>query len=220
VIPPDRLAERLRLIVITDAATAGSRSIPEIVSACLSAGAPAIQLRDKTMGAGELVALGTVLRSMTREHDALLFVNDRVDVALAVGADGVHLGPDDLPVQTVRRIVPPGFLIGFSTDEVDGALQAVADGADYLGCGTVWPTGSKADSGDSIGPDGLDRVARAVPLPVVGIGGITSERAAILSSTRAAGVAAIGAIMGAPDPGQATAAFLTAFPRSDRTASP
>jgi len=209
------LAGRLRLIVITDSFAAGSRSIPEVVSAALSAGAPAVQLRDKGSGARELVELGTRLRAMTREHGALLFVNDRVDVALAVGADGVHLGPHDLPVAVVRRIVPDGFLIGYSTDEVDAALQAASDGADYLGCGSVWPTGSKVDTGASIGPDGLDRVARAVSIPVVGIGGITPERAAILAATRAAGVAVIGAVMGAPDPGHATASILAAFPGSD-----
>lgn len=218
--PPKGLANRIRLIVITDAASAGPRSIPEVVSAALSAGAPAIQLRDKTMGAGELVALGAILRELTRAHDALLFVNDRVDVALAVGADGVHLGPDDLPVAAVRRIVPPEFLIGFSTDQVDAALQAAADGADYLGCGAVWPTGSKGDAGRSIGPDGLDRVARAAPIPVVGIGGITADRAAVLASTRAAGMAVIAAVMGAADPGHATASLLAAFPASDEPASP
>jgi len=217
--PQNRLANRIRLIVITDAASAGPRSIPEVVSAALSAGAPAIQLRDKTMRAGELVALGTILRELTRAHDALLFVNDRVDVALAVGADGVHLGPDDLPVAAVRRIVPPEFLIGFSTDGVDEALQAAADGADYLGCGAVWQTGSKDDAGESIGADGLDRVARASPIPVVGIGGITADRAAIVAATRAAGVAVIGAVMRAADPGRATASLLGALPPSDEPAA-
>jgi thiamine-phosphate diphosphorylase len=187
-----------------------------VVEAALAAGAPCIQLREKELGAGQILGIARRLRRLTRNRNALFVVNDRVDLALACHADGVHLGPDDLPVEEVRRIVPRDFLVGFSTDDPATATRAVDAGADYLGCGTVWPTGSKKDAGSAIGPDGLGAVARAVPVPVVGIGGITPERAALLRSTGAAGVAVIGAVMAAPDPGAAVRALLAARPWGPR----
>ena len=209
--PPAPLAERLRLIVITDAALAAPRSVLEVVAAALAGGAPAIQLRDKAASAGELLTTARALRELTRPAGALLFVNDRMDVALAAGADGVHLGPDDLPVAAVRRCAPPGFLIGYSTDDPESARRAVREGADYLGCGAVYPTGSKPDAGAVIGLERLDEVARAVAAPVVAIGGVTPARAREVATTGAAGVAVIGAVMGAPDPAGAAAALLAPF---------
>jgi len=205
---------RLRLIVITDRTLATPRTVQSVVAEALEAGAPAIQLRDKSMGARELAELGRELRDLTRRHDALLFVNDRLDVALAVEADGVHLGPDDLPVDAVRGVVPSGFLIGYSTDNPGKAVMAVSSGADYIGCGTVWPTGSKSDAGNAIGPEGLRAVAQSVSVPVVGIGGITAARAGLLADTGAAGVAVIGAVMAADDPGTEVHRLLRG---SDRT---
>jgi thiamine-phosphate diphosphorylase len=204
VIPP----ERVRLIVITDVEVAGRRGVETVVEAALEAGAPAIQLREKDRGMAEVLPLGLRLRSLTRRYGALLFVNDRLDLALAVEADGVHLGPDDLPVSEVRRRVPAEFLLGHSTDDPEKARAAEEAGADYLGCGTVWPTYSKEDAGTVIGPDGLARVAAAVQIPVVGIGGITPDRARELAGTGAAGVAVLGAIMASPDPGETTRKLL------------
>jgi thiamine-phosphate diphosphorylase len=127
-------------------------------------------------------------------------VNDRVDVALAAAADGVHLGPHDLPVAAVRNSTPKGFLIGHSTDEPGVARQAQEDGADYVGCGAVFPTDSKADAGEVIGVEGLARVVSAVDIPVVGIGGVTPEGAReIAAGSGAAGSAVIGSVMGAPN---------------------
>jgi thiamine-phosphate pyrophosphorylase len=203
--------DTLRLIVVTDRRLAGARGVVAVVAAALQAGAPTIQLREKEQGAGEVLPLARELRALTREHDALFFVNDRVDLALAVEADGVHLGPLDLPVGEVRASVPPGFLIGYSTDDPDDARRAVSAGADYLGCGTVWPTSSKEDAGRVIGVEGLDRVARSVPIPVVGIGGVTPRRAEELRGTAAAGIAVVGAVMAAPDPAEATRQLLVSF---------
>lgn len=202
---------RLRLIVITDADLAGPRGIEEVVAAALDAGAPCIQLRDKRSAAGELLLRARRLRQLTQAHGALLFVNDRMDVALASGADGVHLGPHDLPVAEARRSAPGGFLIGCSTDDPAEAARARAAGADYVGCGTVWATASKPDAGEAIGSEGLARVARAASIPVVGIGGITPGRAGELAGTGAVGMAVIGAVMGAADPGDATRRLLAAF---------
>lgn len=183
----------------------------EVVTVALAAGAPAIQWRSKDRCARDLVDLGRRLRLLTSAAGALLFVNDRLDVALAVDADGLHLGPDDLPLRAVRRVAPPGLLVGISTDDPDEARKAEGLGADYLGVGAIWATPSKSDAGAAIGPEGLARVARAVSIPVVGIGGITVERAPRLVGTGAVGVAVIGAVMGASDPGRAVRSLLATF---------
>jgi len=210
------LRGRLRLTVITDSGLAAPRGVEAVVELALGAGgagALAIQLRDKQASAGELQPLALRLRAATRRAGALFIVNDRLDLALAAEADGVHLGPDDLPVAAVRRVVPPKFLIGYSTDDPDEARRAVRDGADYLGTGTIFPTSSKPDAGEAIGPEGLARVAAAVSVPVVGIGGITPENAPLLAGTGAAGLAVIGAVMGSDDPAGAVRELLERFGR-------
>ncbi|MEX2465902.1 MAG: thiamine phosphate synthase [Gemmatimonadota bacterium] len=193
------LGSRLRLIVVTDTALARPHSVPDVVAAALRAGAPAIQLRNKGESARDLVQAGHELRALTRASGALLFVNDRIDVALVIGADGVHLGPDDLPVPAARALAPEGFLIGRSANDPEAARRAVADGADYIGCGTVFPTSTKADAGEVIGLTGLGRTAAAVGLPVIGIGGITEARAEAVAASGAAGVAVVGAVMDSTD---------------------
>jgi len=206
---PAPLTGRLRLVVITDAGLAAPRSVVDIVEQALAAGAPAVQLRNKGESARALLEIGRVLRVSTLKAGALLFVNDRVDVALALGADGVHLGPDDVPVAAARAVVGPGFLIGYSTDDPEEARRAVLEGADYLGCGTVYPTSTKEDAGHSIGLECLRRVVDAVPVPVVGIGGIDAARVADVGRTGAAGVAVVGAVMGAADIRGTVRALLT-----------
>lgn len=205
------LRENLRLLVLTDTGLAAPRSVVDTVNRALEGGSRAIQLRNKGESPRELLAVGHELRALTSEVGALLFVNDRLDVALALEADGLHVGPNDLPVDVVRAHSPPGFLIGRSADDATVARRAVDDGADYIGCGTVYPTSTKPDAGDVIGLDGLAAVVRAVPVPVVGIGGITVERAADVAATGAAGIAVVGAVMAAPDPGDAVRRLLEAF---------
>jgi len=194
--------------VITDRELARPRSVQAVAAEAVRAGAGAVQLRNKGDGARQLLETGKELRDITSEAGALLFVNDRLDVALALGADGVHLGADDLPVASARRVVPEGFLIGCSADDADVAADLVRQGADYVGCGTVYATTTKPDAGSVIGLDGLDRVARAVTVPVVGIGGITAARAGEVAGTAASGVAVVGAVMSAADVGEAVRALL------------
>ena len=202
----------LRLIVITDRGAAAPRAVRGIVAAALAAGAPAIQLRDKDATAAELLQQTSELLPLVRARGARLFVNDRLDVALAAGADGVHLGPDDLPVVVARRIAPPGFFIGYSTDDPRLARDAERDGASYIGCGAVFGSPTKHDTADEhIGTARLDEVARAVTIPVVGIGGITADNVAEVAATRAAGAAVVSAIMSAPDPAAMTRQLLHAF---------
>ncbi len=178
------------------------------MESALEAGAPAVQLRAKTDSARELLAAGRDILPLTRAAGALLFLNDRVDVALALGADGVHVGPRDIPVAALRGSVPKGFLIGASADDPDVARTLVADGADYIGCGAVYPTRTKTNAGDVIGLEGLERVVRAVRAPVIAIGGISVERSAEAATTGAAGIAVVGAVMMAADVGKAVRGLL------------
>lgn len=186
-----------------------------MLDAALRGGAPAVQIRAKGAGAGELFALATRVGSAVRAAGALLIVNDRLDVALACGADGVHLGPDDLPVADARRTAPAGFLVGYSTDEPGRARRAVDEGADYVGCGPVYPTANKPDAGAAIGLEGLRRVVEAVEVPVLGIGGVVPEHATDVAATGAAGCAVIGSVMAAPDPEEAVRALLAPFTSRD-----
>ncbi len=208
---PAELRHALRLVVITDRTLAEPRSVIEVVRLALTAGSCAVQLRNKGDPARELLAVGRDLRELTREAETLFLVNDRLDVALALGADGVHLGPDDLPVAAARRAVPAGFLIGRSADDPEVARRAVVEGADYIGCGTVYPTRTKPDAGSVVGLEGLARVARSVRVPVLGIGGITVERAAEVSASGAAGIAVVGAVMSASDPAASVRALMAPF---------
>lgn len=205
------LASRLRLIVIADEGATAGRALDQVVEAALRGGTPAVQLRLKGVPTGRVLKVARRLHRLTARHGTLFFINDRVDVALAAGADGAHLGPDDPPIGAMRRIVPPDFLLGYSTDDPDEARRAVRDGADYIGCGTVFATTTKKDAGTPIGLEGLDRVASAVQVPVVGIGGIDRERARAVAGTRAAGVAVVGAVIGAQDPGAAVQGLLAPF---------
>lgn len=231
----------LRLIVITDARLAAPRTLEEVVVAALQAGAPAIQLRDKNASPEQLHRQALRLREITRRYGALLFINDRLDIALAADADGVHLGPDDLPVRAARRAAhraahppthrsahragtEPGdgapassgqrFLIGFSTDDPAVARSAEAEGADYIGCGAVFGTSSKPGLGsERLGTDHLAEVVRAVRIPVVAIGGITPANASAVAAAGAAGAAVIGAVMSAADITAAVRSLLEPFAR-------
>jgi thiamine-phosphate diphosphorylase len=203
------LIDRLRLIVVTDA-DCGGRDLVDVVRAALRGGAPAIQLRMKDGAARDMVEMAHALLAETRPAGAQLFVNDRVDVAVIAGADGAHVGQDDLPVGAARRVSPPGFLLGVSAESVELALQAEAEGADYVGVGPVYATGSKADAGEPIGLGRIAEVASAVKIPVVGIGGIAIGNARAVVQSGAAGVAVISAVMRADDPESAARELLRA----------
>ena len=195
------LAARIRLMVLTTPRPACGRPLPRVVRECLEAGATAIQLRDKTATATELYGMALELLCEVNAFDALLLVNDRFDVALAAGAHGVHLGPEDLPVSDVRRVVPPGFLIGTSTDDPAFGRRAAQAGADYLGVGAVFGTRSKPGlEHESIGPERVREVLETSGLPGVGIGGITARNADEILNT-GAGIAVLSTVMNAADPG-------------------
>ena len=187
------------LHVLTDEQLSRGRATVAVVQAALAGGATVIQLRDKTASTRRLLELGRVLRALTREAGATFIVNDRADVALAVDADGVHVGQDDLPARNARRIVGAERVVGVSASSMAEALQAERDGADYIGAGTVFATGSKPDAGAPIGLEGLAQIARAVAIPVVAIGGVNAANAAECVAAGAAGVAVISAVVSADD---------------------
>jgi thiamine-phosphate pyrophosphorylase len=205
------LRARIALIVITDPDCGTGRNLIEVVNAALAAGAPAIQLRDKNAGSRDLLDLARRLREETTRAGALLFMNDRVDVAIAAGADGAHLGDDDLPIEAARRITPPGFILGSSVDSDSEAQAAQRAGADYLGVGPIYRTYTKGDAGDAVGPERIAEISVAVDLPVIGIGGIEAANAHAVIRAGGAGVAVVSAIMRARDPAAATGELLAAM---------
>lgn len=201
------------LYLVTDR-SATPRSLPEVVAECLGAGLRAVQLREKDLAVGRLLELAGALRESTRRHGARLFVNDRADVALAVGADGVQRTEASLPTEALRRITPADFLIGASVHSLAAAREAAAEGADFLVFGPVYDTPSKRRYGAPQGLAALERVAAGADRPVLAVGGITPARVAEVLAAGAAGVALISAILGSARPADATRAFLDALGRA------
>ena len=189
----------LRLYVITDRLLSCGRSHREVVACAIAGGATCIQLREKDLSTRELYVIAEDLRRLTREKGVTFIINDRLDVALAVGADGVHLGPDDLPLAAARRLMPPEMILGASAGNLKEALEAQRMGATYLGVGSVFATATKADAGEPIGPEGLSYICHRVSIPVVGIGGINASNARSVMEAGAAGVAVISSVVAASD---------------------
>jgi thiamine-phosphate pyrophosphorylase len=195
------------LYVILDREAARGRALAELLDAVLAGGGRLVQLRDKTLPMADLLPLARALRARCRAAGALFIVNDRADLALAVGADGLHVGQDDLPAAEARRLLPPPMRLGVSTHDPAQARQAVADGADYVAVGSMFPSATKAGF-QLVGPDLVRRVRPEISLPLVAIGGITEGNVAEVMAAGADAVAVISAVCGAPDPKAATAQFL------------
>lgn len=196
----------LRLVAITDDMRDGPDGLVSRALAAERGGATMVQLRLKGIDARTLAMVGSAL---VEALSVPLFVNDRLDVALACGAAGVHLGYDDLPVRTARLIAPPGFVIGASV----GTEAEVANGrdADYVGIGPVYPTMSKDDAGSAIGVASLSRLKALCGRPAVGIGGITAANAAAVIAGGADGIALIRGLLGLPEPAAAAWAIRSAI---------
>lgn len=180
------------LYVITESLP--ERSPLEIAAAAFAGGAGVVQYRHKHATSRELFLWGQQLAALAREQGKVLIINDRADIALAVRADGVHLGPDDLPVSAARRLLGPTAIIGASAGTVDEAIEAEAEGASYLGVGCIYGTASKADAGDPVGPARVAEIRAAVRLPIVAIGGITAAHIPELVAAGADGIAVISAV--------------------------
>jgi thiamine-phosphate pyrophosphorylase len=203
--------DELRLCLVTDRAQTRGRDLVDVVVECLAAGLPAVQVREKDLSAAELAALCRRVREPTRERGALLIVNDRADVALAVGADAVQRTHTSLTVAEIRAVVDKRLRIGASTHSRDDALTAEAEDADWVVFGPVYDTPSKRRYGAPQGLRALESVAAAVRIPVIAIGGITPDRVAEVRRAGAHGVAVIGALLTADSAADATRRFLDAL---------
>jgi thiamine-phosphate pyrophosphorylase len=175
----------------------------DLARRALEGGVGVLQLRAKNMAAGDMCALAREMVELCRSYDSLLIVNDRLDVALAAGAHGVHLGQDDLPLEAASRIRPPDFILGISTHNIEEAKQAESAGADYIGFGAMYETLTKEDVTPPRGKKGLAEVALAVNVPVIAIGGIKLEHIREVREAGASGAAVISAISSRADPAAA-----------------
>ncbi|MDX8548870.1 thiamine phosphate synthase [Methanospirillum sp. J.3.6.1-F.2.7.3] len=196
------------LYIITDEVLAPGCSHIQIAKESLSGGAKIVQLRDKRRSGAELFAIANVIRSLCTENSAKFIVNDRLDIALATCADGVHLGQDDLPLSAARALAPRPFIIGVSVGTVEEAVIAEKGGADYLGVGPVYPTGTKADAGPAVGTALVSSIREKTTVPIVAIGGINLSNAKDVLAAGADSIAVISAVICSPDIAAASRKFV------------
>ncbi len=187
------------LYLVTDAALSNGRSTREVVEAAIRGGVTVVQYREKSASTRRMIEEALELRALCRRRSVPFIVNDRVDVALAANADGVHVGQEDMPAAIARRLVGPGRLVGVSVETIDQARQAQADGADYIGASPIFSTPTKPDAAPPMGIEGLRELARLCQIPVIAIGGINRTNAAEVLQAGAAGIAVVSAIVSAGD---------------------
>ncbi len=193
----------LSLYLVTDRGLSLGRSTVDIVRAAVAGGVTCVQLREKECSTRQFVAEARAVREVLVGTGIPLIINDRIDVALAVGADGVHLGQTDMLIADARRLVGTDMLIGISAECVDDAVRAQAEGADYVGISPVFSTPTKTDAAPALGLDGIARIRAATSLPLVGIGGVKPGNAAEIIRAGCDGVAVVSAIVSTPDPRKA-----------------
>jgi thiamine-phosphate pyrophosphorylase len=194
------------LYVIIDPDACAGRDAVDIARQALEGGAALLQWRDKRREKGDQLTDARAIGELCVQHSALLIVNDHVDLALVAGADGIHLGQHDLPVEAVRRIVPPEFIVGVSTNDASEARRAEAGGASYVAIGSVFPTASKEpERTRAASPERVREVKSAVGVPVVAIGGINASNVGQVLAAGADAVAVISAVCSAADPRAAAA---------------
>jgi thiamine-phosphate pyrophosphorylase len=196
------------LYLVTDRRWLGERTLWDGVEEAIRGGATLVQLREKKISSKEYLELAQRVKKVTDRHDIPLIINDRIDIAMAIDADGVHLGPEDLPVPIARKLLGGGKIIGSSAASVDEALLFQAQGADYLGVGALFPTATKRGT-EKVGLEDLRGIKSAVHIPVVAIGGINAENAKPVMETGVDGVAVVSAIMDQTDIREAARQLLS-----------
>ena len=202
----DKLAESLLLYAVTDRHWLGDRTLYEVVRESLDGGVTFLQLREKDLDDETFFREAVRLRDMAREYGVPFVINDNVDIAVRMDADGVHVGQSDMEAGDVRALIGPDKILGVSAQTVEQAVLAEKRGADYLGVGAVFPTGSKDDA-DDVSFETLKAICEAVSIPVVAIGGITAENIPQLAGSGICGIAVISAIYGQKDIYKATASL-------------
>lgn len=190
----------LSLYMVTDRSLSRGRPVDEIVRQGIAGGVTAIQLREKEISTREFYQLACIVRSLTLDSGVTFIVNDRLDIALAADADGVHVGQNDMPADMAKKLLRPNTILGVTASNEEQACKAVDAGADYIGCNAVFATPTKTDTGTPIGVEGLRRLAASVSIPVVAIGGINAANAGEVMASGVAGIAVVSAIVSAEDP--------------------
>lgn len=185
--------------LVTDRDILGGRDLFTAVEEALKGGVTLLQLREKTASSRDFYQLAVRMKELAAAYRVPLIINDRLDIALAADADGLHVGQDDLPLDVVRRVLGPEKILGYSVATVTEAIYGEQKGADYLGAGPVYSTGSKADAGSPIGIDSLKLIKQSISIPVVGIGGIGNTNVMAVKETGVDGISVISAVMGSQD---------------------
>jgi thiamine-phosphate pyrophosphorylase len=207
-----------QLCLVTDSALANGRFLAGIVAAAVKGGVTLVQLREKTASTRAFIEQARVLKRLLAPLRVPLLINDRIDVALAAGADGAHVGQQDMPVALARQLLGPAAIIGLSITELGQVRDRDVELADYLGVGPIFAQSTKLDATPPLGLDGLAEVRRASSKPIVAIGGVSAANADAVRSAGADGIAVVSAIMGADDP-RAAAAALVSAPKAGRLKS-
>jgi thiamine-phosphate pyrophosphorylase len=192
--------QALRLYLVTDQTSVGSRTLIDVVAAAVQGGVTCVQLREKQLNTRDFFAQAMAFKALLAPHGIPLVINDRVDVALACGAQGVHLGQSDMPVLQARRLLPPEVFIGWSVESMEDVARSASLPVDYLGVSPIHATPTKTDTQNPWGLDGLNKVRLATVLPLVAIGGIHAGNARAVLSAGADGLAVVSALCAAQDP--------------------
>ncbi len=195
------------LYLVTDRGLSRGRATAEIVREAVAGGATCVQLREKHGSSREFLEEAQAVQAVLRGTGVPLIINDRVDIALAVGAEGVHLGQQDMPIQAARRLGPPGWIIGVSAESLEDAIRAEQEGADYIGVSPVFATPTKTDTAVPLGLAGLREIRAAVKIPLVAIGGMHAGNARDVIRAGADGLAVVSAIVAADSPREAARAL-------------
>ena len=189
--------------LVTDHRNKTDEEFLKIIEEAIKGGTSIVQLREKTASTKDFYQLALKVKEITSKYDVPLLINDRIDIAIAVDSEGVHIGQDDMPADIARKIIGEDKILGVSASTVEEAKKAEIDGADYIGSGAVFPTATKDDA-DSVSKEELNEIVDSIDIPVVAIGGITLENAGTLKDTGIAGFSVVSAIMSADDPKEAS----------------
>lgn len=192
--------DSLKLYLVTDRLLALGRPLGDVVADAVRGGVTMVQLREKECSSREFYELAVAMKSCLEPYGVPLIINDRVDIALACGADGVHIGQSDLPWDQVRRLMGEGSIVGLSVENMDDVIAANMADIDYIGISPVFPTSTKTDTAPALGIHGVEEISHASVHPSVGIGGLGVSNAADVIRAGADGVSVVSAIMSAPDP--------------------